>query len=88
MCGHVQGVHHLAGSMLEVGRRIRVVDCEASSRPLDQMLGVGQVVGDLGQVFLGRSLPRPVSGGHTAADRLPDRPQPFHWVRPGWTVRR
>ena len=51
------------------------------------MLGAGQVVGDLRQVLVGRSLPRPVSGGHTAADSIPDRPQPFHLARPGWAVR-
>ena len=48
----------------------------------------GEVVGDLRQSFVGRSLTRPVPGGHAAADRLPDRPQPLHWIQPGRAVRR
>jgi hypothetical protein len=55
--------------------------------PLDQLPHAGQVVGDLRQVFIGRSVTRPVLCGDAATNRLPDHLQPFHRIRPQRAVR-
>jgi hypothetical protein len=78
VCGHIQGVHHLAVGMWGVGVRFRGRSLGRLAVALDQMPGAGEIVGDLRQSFVERSLPWPVSEAHAAADRLPDRPQPLH----------
>ena len=88
MCCHIQGVHHLTVKILDValcfrGRLLRMVVVR-----FDEMPRAGEDVGDLRQVFVGRLLLGPVSGGDAAADRLPDRPQQFHWIQPRRAVRR
>jgi hypothetical protein len=47
-----------------------------------------KVVGNLGQVIVGRSVPGPVPGANAPSDRLPDKPQAFHRVRFRHIVRR
>jgi hypothetical protein len=88
VCCHIQGVHQLAVKIVDVALRFRWRLLGMAAVRFDQMPRAGEVVGDLGQSFVGRSLPWPVSGGDAAADCVPDRLQPLHWIQFRQTVRR
>jgi hypothetical protein len=88
VCCHIQRVHQLAVKILDVALLLRGRLLGMSALRFDQMPRAGEVVGDLRQMFVGWSLPWPVSGVDAAADRVPDRAQPLHWIQFRRAVRR